>query len=255
MNTDADFRDVQYRFAAHIRDPQTHPAPEGIEARRMRIYSELFYNNVEDFIAGNFPVLREITDDDAWHCLIRDYFSRHRSKTPLFPEMPREFLYYLEHEREPLETDYPFMLELAHYEWVEAVLYLSDEEQELNRIDPEGDLLTGLPVLSSLCWLLSYNFPVHRIGREFLPTEAPPQPTHLLVYRDGENEIQYLELNPLSMRLLYMLKSAEVDSSRQALQAIADEIQHPDPEVVIQGGLSILQDLKMRGAILGCLKP
>jgi hypothetical protein len=254
MNSGSDFRDVQYRFAAHIRDPQSNPAPEGIEERRMRVYSELFYNNVEDFIASSFPVLREITDDDAWHRLIRDYFSRHKAKTPLFPEMPREFLHYLEHEYEPAEGDRPFMLELAHYEWVEAALYFADEEQALDRIDPDADLLTGLPALSSLSWLLSYNFPVHRIGNDFLPTEPSEQPTHLLVYRDTESEIQYLELNPLSMRLLYMIKSAEVESSQQALEAIAAEIQHPDPEVVIQGGLSILQDLKLRGAILGCRK-
>jgi hypothetical protein len=253
MSARPNFQELQYRFSAHIRDPQANPAPEDVEARRMRVYSELFYNNIDDFMASNFPVLREITDDDAWDRLIRDYYSRHRAKTPLFPEMSREFLHYLEHEREAAEGDYPFMLELAHYEWVEAALYLADEEQQ-TAFDPEGDLLTGLPILSSLGWLLSYNYPVHRIGPEFLPMDAPEQPTHLLVYRDDENEIQYLELNPLSMRLLYLLKAAEVDSSRQALEAIAGEIGHPDPQVVIQGGLEIVNDLKDRGVILGCRK-
>jgi hypothetical protein len=56
------------------------------------------------------------------------------------------------------------------------------------------------------------------------------------------------------MRLLYLLKAAEVDSSRQALEAIAGEIGHPDPQVVIQGGLEIVNDLKDRGVILGCRK-
>jgi len=250
MSQGLDFQELQYRFTAHIRDPETNPAPEDIEARRMQVYSELMYNNVQDFMASSFPVLREILDDDAWHALMRDYYSRHKAKTPLFPEMPREFLHYLEHEREA-EADHPFMLELAHYEWVEAALYLADAERP-EAVDPEADLLDGLPVVSSLSWLLSYNYPVHRIGNEYQPQEAPEQATHLLVYRDADNEIQYLDLNPLSMRLLTMLKAAEAKSARQALLAIAEAIQHPEPQVVVQGGLAILEELRDRGVILGC---
>lgn len=245
------FQEHQYRFSAHIRDPDKHPAPEDVEARRMRVYSELLYNNIHDFMASNFPVLREILDEDAWDALIRDYFSTHRAKTPLFPELPREFLHYLEHERGEREGDYPFLLELAHYEWVEAALYLADEEQTVQQ-DVNEDLLDGLPVLSSLSWLLSYRYPVHHIGPDFLPDAPAEQPTHLLVYRDADYDIQFMELNPVSMRLLGLLKSASCDSGREALMIIADELQHPDPQTVVQGGLEIMRDLKQRGVILGC---
>ena len=34
------FKDLQYRFTAHIRDPQNNPAPEGIEDRRLAIYRD-----------------------------------------------------------------------------------------------------------------------------------------------------------------------------------------------------------------------
>ena len=61
------FQRVQYRFAAHLRDPKRNPAPRGIEPRRMKIYRELFYNNVEGFLANAFPVLRRITPDARWH--------------------------------------------------------------------------------------------------------------------------------------------------------------------------------------------
>jgi len=247
------FQDVQYRFAAHIRDPEANPAPADVEARRMRVYSELMYNNVQDFMASNFPVLRELLDDDAWQRLIRDYYSRHKAKTPLFPEMPREFLHYLENELDPAQYPFPFLLELAHYEWVEAALYLADEERQ-EAVDQEADLLEGLPLVSSLSWLLSYHYPVQRICSEYRPDAPPEQATHLLVYRDVGNEIRYLELNPLSMRLLTLLKSGEPGSARQALEAIAEEIRHPDPQVVVQGGLAILEDLRERGVILGCRK-
>ena len=93
------FTTIQHIFTSHIRDPELNPAPAEFEARRMEIYRDLFYRNVEGFIANSFPVLRKITPDERWHSMIRDYFKTHRAQTPLFPRMPLEFLHYLERER------------------------------------------------------------------------------------------------------------------------------------------------------------
>ena len=41
------FQQTQYAFAAHLRDPDANPAPPDIEDRRMKIYRELVYNNIE----------------------------------------------------------------------------------------------------------------------------------------------------------------------------------------------------------------
>ncbi len=60
------FQQHQYAFAAHIRDPETNPAPEGIEDRRMAIYRNLFFNNVSQLLAKTFPVLHKILGADAW---------------------------------------------------------------------------------------------------------------------------------------------------------------------------------------------
>ena len=86
------FKKHQYAFTAHLRDPANNPAPHGIEDRRMGIYRDLLYNNVESFIANGFPVLRSIYNDNSWHRMVRDFYSRHPCRSPLFLEIPREFL-------------------------------------------------------------------------------------------------------------------------------------------------------------------
>ena len=246
-----DFKQVQYRFTAHVRNPQKHARPADIEARRMNIYNELLYNNVEGFMASSFPVLRAISDDDTWHALIRDYFEQHKATTPLFQEMPREFLKYLEHERTPHDSDYPFMLELAHYEWVELALGIAEQEIDTHGIDTDGDLLEGVPVLSPLAWVLTYQYPVHKICQAYLPGEPPAQPTALVVYRGRDDEVHFLELNPVTAHLLQLIQSGARQTSRQMLSDIAAQLQHPNPDVVMQGGLQILHDLKTRDVILG----
>ena len=42
MADKTDFRDIQYAFARHIRDPENNPAPVDAEDRRLAIYRDLF---------------------------------------------------------------------------------------------------------------------------------------------------------------------------------------------------------------------
>jgi hypothetical protein len=243
------FMQRQYEFAARIRDPEHAAAPADVAPKRMAAYAELFYNNIDDFLSNAFPVLRKIHDDVAWHALVRDYFSRHHARTPLFHEMPREFLHYLENERETQDHDYPFMAELAHYEWVELELLTAEDATPAYETD--GDLLAGAPVLSPLTRLLSYHYAVHQIGPDNTPGQPDSELTHLLVYRNLQDEIGFIELNPVTARLLQLLTEQPRNSGRVLLEQIATELNHPNPQTVIEGGRTILADLHQRDIILG----
>ena len=246
------FKQAQYEFAAHIRDPKLNSKPDDIEARRMNIYTDLFFNNVEDFIANTYPVLKEIMPANSWQEMIRDYFSKHISHTPLFPEMPREFLKYLENERNN-PNDPAFINELAHYEWVELALMTSDLDQNINwdRIDIDGDLLNKRPVLSPLAWLLSYQYPVQQISKDFIPDVPAEHAINILVYRDSSDEVRFMKLNPITAQLIQRINDEQHLTTKQILEDIAKQMQHPDPCVVIEGGYQIIQDLKNRCVILG----
>lgn len=245
-------RKLQTGFAAHIRDPQKSPAPDGIEDRRMAIYRELFFNNIRSFLSTNFPVLHSLYDAAGWDTLCRDFYRDFQCQAPLFPEIPREFLRYLQEGRGDRADDPPFMLELAHYEWVELALSIAETEAEASAaIATDGDLLQGCPLLSPLAWALCYSFPVHRIGPDFQPQVPDDQPTYLLVYRNADDDVVFIELNPVSARLFALLQDNPNLSGLQALQQISAELAHPDPDVVIAGGLQILEQWRQRGIVLG----
>lgn len=242
---------LQREFTAHIRDPDTQPAPAGIEDRRMKIYRDLFFNNIESLLSSNFPVLRRLYDDSGWKALVRDFYARHRCQTPLFPEVAREFLRYLQDVRGDREGDPPFLLELAHYEWIELTLELDERSIRDVPADPEGDLLKAAPVLSPLVYVLGYRFPVHLVGPDFQPAEPPEQATHLLVYRNRADEVKFMSLNGVSRLLMDALGENTGNSGRQLLERVAAQIGHPDPERVIASGARLLADLKKRDIILG----
>ncbi len=245
------FKKHQYAFTAHIRDPEKNAIPHGVEDRRMGIYRELLYNNIEGFISSGFPVLREIYNDDNWHRMVRDFFANHQSKSPYFLEISQEFISYLQHERQPQPEDPAGLIELAHYEWVEMALHVSDETIEFTDIDSNGDLIEGVPVFSPLAWPLVYQFPVHLMGPDNLPEKAPEQPTYLVVYRNRNDQVKFLAINPVTARLIGLFEDDENLSGRQAIDIIIREMQHPNPDVVFQGGKTALEQLQEHGIILG----
>lgn len=242
---------MQREFAAHIRDPSGAPAPGGIEDRRMAVYRELFFNNLRGFLETNFPVLRSLHDDADWDALCRDFFRDFRAQTPLFPEIPREFLRYLQERRQGHDGDPPFMLELAHYEWVELALSLDEADPEAVGADAGGDLLNGVPVLSPLAWPLSYAWPVHRISADYQPEATPDEATHLLVYRRRDYTVRFMQLNAVSALLLQRLQAKEGLTGRELLNAIAGEIKHANPAIVIEAGAALMNELRDKDVILG----
>lgn len=244
------FQRYQLAFTAHLRDPAAHPRPRTIEARRMAVYRELIYNNVENALLACFPVLHKVLGKRKWRKLVRGFFVLHRSQSPYFRQIPDEFIRFLQHEWLPAAEYPPFIQELAHYEWIELVLSISTHEVNPGELDAHTDLLEKRPVLNPVLTLLDYAYPVHRIGPKYKPLETPAQTTWLLVFRDRADQVRFIVLNPVSARLVSLLATGE-RSGRTALLQLAGEIQHPEPENMLRFGLDILQNLYAEQAILG----
>jgi hypothetical protein len=216
-------REQQLSFANHLRNPEQYPAPENIEQRRLRVYRNLFFNNISNLLANCFPVIRSILSDDKWQALMRAYYARHRCETPLFPFIAGEFASYLSDETE-VEKYFPFLAELAQYEWSEIALRHADAEEHL--------AISAKPRLSALCWPLVFAFPVHRIGKDYLPVDKPAEPTYLLVYRNADDEVKFVESSPATFRLLQLLQDESLQGMPDVLRQLVHEMQHPDPELL-----------------------
>ena len=235
-------------LALHARNPAVHPGPPGIEPRRLKVYSDLLYNNIEGLLSGNFPVIRKTLGDSAWHVLIRRFFAEHRSCTPLFTEVGRELITFLGSDA-GVDPQRPWLAELAHYEWAELGLQLSDAA--LPSHEPDGDLLEGAPVLSPLAWPLAYLWPVSSIGPDFQPTTLPDAPTLVLLRRDADGLVQFSVLSPLLFRLLELIDANQEQMGRTLLQQLADEAGQDDFEAFLSQASPMLARLHEEGVLLG----
>jgi hypothetical protein len=244
------FQQYQYAFAAHVRDPQNVGRPAGANARRMRAYSELLYSNIESFLLACFPVLRKMLGSRKWARLVRAFFAQHRSRTPYFRQIPDEFLQFLQNAWQP-EPGYPdYLLELAHYEWIELALSVSSRDERLPGFDPAGDLMEGRPLLNPVLANLAYRYPVHRIRPRMRVAETP---TCLLVFRDAGFQLRFMEQSAVSARLLALLEEGR-RSGREAVAQLAQELGHGNPDSLIEFARTYLEELRAAGAVLGSLR-
>lgn len=239
-------RQQQFTMARYLRDPSRHEPPPGIDARRLRVYRELFFNAIENLLASSFPVIRETLGQPRWKALVQAFYSMHRSRTPLFPQVAGEFVDYLE-SRAGDRTLPPWLHELAHYEWIEQVLWTSDASIPAH--DRDGDLLDGVPLLSPLAVPLAYRWPVTDIGPGHVPKVPPQMPVTLLVHRDAQHEVRFIRIAPLVWQLLTALQS-EQGTGREHIASLARAIGAEQAQLQ-EYVLPLLRQLHHQGVVPG----
>jgi hypothetical protein len=245
------FIKTQRQFTQYIRDPDNSPKPTDIEERRMDMYRDLLFANISGMLSDGFPVLKQILPDDKWTALCRDFFSRHQSHSPYFSEISQEFIQFLQserHESKESQNDLPFLVELAHYEWTELFISIAEESEAQH--DSIKDPLNKILTVSNTAMAVAYTYPVHKISPDYLPSEAPNEPTYLAVYRTTNNQAGFLETTPMTHALLAALTDNVELTTETLLIQLANQLKHPNPDVVIQGGLGIVDDFISRGIIV-----
>jgi uncharacterized protein len=237
-----DFQRYQLEFTAHIREPAKHKKPAGVVPERMAVYREAVFNNIFESVSVCFPVCQTVLAKQAWRALIRGFVVNYQAQTPIFREIPPQFLRYLDTQKQVAA----YIKQLAHYEWVElAVGALETKPVDLSKTT---DLLNEKPILTSAHMLLEYDYPVHKISARRKPKTT--EKTYLLVFRNAAFDVKFIELNPVTFQLLKLINENNM-TGKQALMRLAEDLQHPDANAVIQFGVGILQDLASQQAIIG----
>lgn len=233
--TTPNFKQIQQDFSQHIRTTEAKKSLDNIEDRRLNIYRELFFNNIESFIAGAFPVFKELFNDSDWQSIIRDFFVKHECASPYFLEISEEFLSYLETTSLPMLP--AFSYQLAHWEWMELHADVFDSSQAPSELSADSNLENLVLTIAQAAWHVAYEYPVHKISSE--NSNPDKQATFLAVYRNAELEVGFIEINPLSYLLFDALKNNQTQATGELLEGLASQ-QSMDISSVVNGGKQIL---------------
>ena len=247
------FQQAQAEFSAYIRNPLGNAVPLDVEPRRMQIYADLFFRNIESLLASTFPVCKRTLGAQVWPALIHEYVHLHVATTPYFLQLPQEFLEFLGARGARTPHLPAFTLELCHYEWVELALDVAEEEVDAPGVDPDADVCDGVPVWSAVARSLVYAYPVHLIGPDNQPPQPPSEPTCLIVYRNRSDSVKFMATNPVTARLAALIQQQQGVTGRSLVETVADELPAEMRPAALVGGLATLRRLRLADIIAGAL--
>ncbi|GGW94613.1 HvfC family RiPP maturation protein [Alteromonas halophila] len=243
------FREIQKEFVSAVRSPALSQNKSDEEQRRMGVYQSLFFNNINNFLQSGFPVLHSILDNTTWSRVVRDFFSDHACRSPYFAEISKEFVEYLSSEPACLSLLPPFASELAHYEWLEL-------DVSIRRAPACHTQQTQGVVMSPFASLVSYAYPVHLIGEDYLPDEPSGDRHYYVVYRQQDYSVQFLQVNAMTAMLLQLLASANEQLSEKHLtEQLREAAPQIAPDVLTKGVSDTLTQMREKGVILPADKP
>ena len=246
------FQKQQKDLVKQIRTGQVR----GSEDRRVKVYQELFFNNIEGFCANGFPVLKSVLPVPVWNAWVRAFLVHSECHSPYFVDIAEQYLGFLNETLLPVLSqaapsidvegqtnlggwaevlpdysnmdnhtqillnavnlhNYPWLLELAHYEWVE--LYVSTREPQQGVCSSDlGELMqNNIRVrLADSALPLAYQHPVQtiKVGNVEGITESL---TSLLVYQAWQftstkveqGDTQFVLIDLVSVHLLHFLQN------------------------------------------------
>ena len=241
------FQQFQLAVTEYLREMQNKDTTREQKPRQQEIYRDLVYKNINQCIADVFPITKNIIPEDDWETMIREFINVHSLQTPYFLEICQEFLAYFINTRTTQPTDHPFIVELAHFEWIQLAIEIADIEiADINFPDTTNNSAptdNSLWKTSPLALGLSYSYPVHIIDEFYLPTEPSAQATYLVVYRSRNDDVKIMEIDNLSLAIIQLLQTHENINYSQILQSLLEEVDNNQKEILQPRVLSILNML------------
>lgn len=244
-----DFLATQTAFTRWLRHPEQTQAPAGIEQRRLDIYRELLFNNVTSFNEITFPVARALLPEALWTRLTASFFADCRCSSPFFYDISLHFRDHVASLDWPELTDFPWLRELLHHEWMELAADIA--ETAAPRAGHPGlpasdhtPLTLNVPV-----WPLAYQWRVHEWTTETRAETLTPSPVALLLWRDTNLDLRTHEVSPAAAYLVEQLSGDEahsLDTLARALQQAAGMANLADALALVRALLSDLADNGIR---------
>ncbi len=218
--------------------------------RRLGLYRQLVRHNVIDVIGVMLERTKariETRAPGSFGRAVDGFLAEQGPKTPHLRDVPGEFLAWAAPKWRADASLPTWLVDYAELELVEFTIGVAP------RPAPEGELLDvtadRVLVFAHPRRLVSFAFAVHEIATDDVAGGPAARPVELLVYRDGEHRVRFLELSPLAAAILarlfdgLSLKDAMIDACRADAHVLDDS--------VLAGAAQLLADLGERGVLLG----
>ena len=228
-----------------------------IDRKGVNLYASLINTGQHDLMDSIYPGCAKLLKK-AWSEVVDDYMETSPSDHYHLNSAAKGFAKYLEAHGEKHLQRFPFLAELADYEWIELEILESDEVPEFGEdvaLDSPEVFQNYGPVVNRVLATRTYEYPIAKVVDWLkddikLPRRVKKEKTHLAIFREPEEQnSKFAELSELAALLLQ--RAAEQPVSYAELITFAVQSVGGDPQSVIMSFLELVEDLQELKLFLG----
>jgi len=234
----------------------------------VNLYASLIEIGRLDLMASVYPCIKALLGKKFrdlvlayYETLPPDHYNLNRSAN--------RFAGYLEQYESTLVSRHPFIVELAHFEWIELEVMEAESANlialgsahaskrgrggkpanETNVEAEAQDFVSTSPRLADVVVLHKYQYPVMTISKtlldgEKLPRRVKKETTNMAIYRDNKShQCRFLELGAMAFEALQMVQAQPGITYGELLKSVCQS-SSDGPAETVEAFLELLEELK-----------
>lgn len=236
--------ELQHYLARAALGPQL---PTELKEARLAIYRRLVHGALDECMHSILPRTAARLGDRFWE-EVHLFYSECGPHTHYLRDVPSEFLAWCKDRWSTLEDLPAYAFDLACHE-VTAIEVGAASDGSARSEEPSLSL--DRPVIfQGAIALRHYQYAVHRLSEDLENLSIPEaSPVFLLVYRDRNHDLRYLELSTIAFAILQRLLTG--GTLQQAIVEGAASGGVPVDDTLLHGIAVLLGDLAERGVLWG----
>ena len=227
--------------------PEAAALLAAVPPERLLVYRHLIRRTLHDVLVDFLPRVRGRRGDDRFAADADAWIAEHGPRSRLLRDLPGEFVAWIAARWSADPSIPPWLADLARHELLELEIAAAPASPA---VPPRPFTLDARLAFEASARLVRHAFAVHELPDALGPDDVPRhEHTALLVYRDREHTVRFLQLSPLAEALVdALLQAATVeDAIRRAVAATGE----PLSDDTLARVSALLADLAERGALLG----
>lgn len=210
-------------------------------------YRRMIFNVIKNTLKTAYPLTVQFIGKKRWKKAVHHFFENHSCKTPQVWKLPLEFYEFYIQNPFPFKKEYPQLLELLLFEWIEIEVFMMEDLPihpfQVNN-NSDKDILVPNPEIK----IVPLHYPVH-LKKTKTITVSDKSQYFVSVHRDYYSK--EVKFNDLSYPFVVMLlKINEEKTSLSDLENIYKNYE-PDAQKAHQTIQNFIQFSVQNNLILG----
>lgn len=184
-------------------------APADIDRRGVELYSTLLQYGHQDVMRSIYPFCAKIIGS-KWEDVVSDYIETYPPQHYNLNRMASRFPRYLSENGAKWTAKYPFIVELADYEWLEMELLEQDTKIQVSpsiSFSKPEEFESHGPLINPVLAIRKYNYPIPTLAERLQATHSRRKTvaqarTHVVVYRHPEHFCKFLEIGETTSKVI-----------------------------------------------------